>query len=175
MTISVGRLDGVPMIEPRAEEAPPPAPTARPPVDGPVEDRLDCRILLAEDGPDNQRLISFALRKVGVDVTIAENGRIAVDQALAAQDQGRPFDVILMDMQMPVMDGYDATELLRRRGYARPIIALTAHSMAGDRDKCINAGCDDYIAKPVDPKHIVQTIAAHLSGRHAGPETVSVS
>ncbi|UCG15173.1 MAG: DUF3365 domain-containing protein [Phycisphaerales bacterium] len=175
LTIGVGPLDGVPMVETSTEAGAQPAQTAMPLTDPPCADRLDCRILLAEDGPDNQRLISFALRKAGVDVTISENGRSAVDEALAAQDQGRPFDVILMDMQMPVMDGYDATKLLRNRGYTRPIIALTAHSMTGDRDKCISAGCDDYIAKPVDPKHIVQTIAAHLAGKHTGPETVSVS
>lgn len=89
--------------------------------------------MIAEDGPNNQRLIGFILKRAGTDVTIAENGKIGVDLATSALSDGHPFDIILMDMQMPVMDGYEAARQLRADGYGRPIIALTAHAMASDR------------------------------------------
>ncbi|MGO9112271.1 MAG: response regulator [Thermoguttaceae bacterium] len=106
------------------------------------------RILLAEDEPDHQRLISHILRNMGADVTIVENGQTAVGLALQAQEEGIPFDLILMDIQMPVMDGYQATRHLHEAGYRLPVVAVTANAMAGDREKFIEAGGDDYISKP---------------------------
>jgi signal transduction histidine kinase/ActR/RegA family two-component response regulator len=123
---------------------------------------LKARILLAEDAPDNQRLISFMLEKAGADVTIADNGQVALTEALAARHEGRPFDVILMDIQLPVLDGYQATSQLRRRGYHGPIIALTADAMGSDREKCLDAGCDDFAAKPIDRKTLLAVIRKHL-------------
>ncbi|MCH9652569.1 MAG: ammonium transporter [Planctomycetes bacterium] len=124
-----------------------------------------CRVLLAEDGPDNQRLISTLLKKEGATVLLAENGEIAVRRALDALESGKPFDVVLMDMSMPVLDGYGATKKLRESGYELPIIALTAHAMSGDREKCVSSGCDDYTTKPVNREklreivHTYQTVA----------------
>jgi len=129
-----------------------------------MTDTLDCRVLLAEDGPDNQRLIAHLLRKVGADVAVAENGRVAVDMALAAHREERPFDIILMDMQMPVMDGYGATSLLRTKGYAGKIIALTAHAMSTDRDKCLRAGCNEFATKPIDRNALIELIRRVVSG-----------
>ncbi|HOW70252.1 MAG TPA: response regulator [Phycisphaerae bacterium] len=122
------------------------------------EKPLDAHVLLAEDGIDNQRLISFILKKAGAEVTLADNGGKAVELALEAQRGGHPFDLILMDMQMPTMDGYTATTRLREQGYAEPIVALTAHAMAGDREKCLQVGCDDYVAKPIDRLTLLATL-----------------
>ncbi len=111
-------------------------------------------VLLAEDGHDNQILVSTYLRKAGATVTIAADGRQAVDRAKAES-----YDVILMDMQMPELDGYGATSKLRQLGYTYPIVALTAHAMAGDRERCEKAGCDDYLTKPIDRTKLVAAVA----------------
>jgi len=114
------------------------------------------RILLAEDGRDNQRLITLLLRRLGATVTVAENGKLAVGSLCEAGDlqQGlqspTPFDLVLLDMQMPEMDGYAAAALLREKGFAGPVIALTANALSGDRERCLAAGCDDYVRKPVN-------------------------
>jgi signal transduction histidine kinase/DNA-binding response OmpR family regulator len=123
--------------------------------------KLRGRILFAEDGLDNQRLISLHLRKAGAEVVIAPNGKVAVE--LASRE---PFDLVLMDMQMPVLDGYAAASRLRRDGFAGPIIALTAHAMAEDRGKCLAAGCTDYLTKPIDREKLLACVASHLSASH---------
>ena len=146
-TVDAGDLTGVePVAGPDAHAAdpvaPPPAPLPR--LDG-------RRVLLADDGFDNQMLIGLYLRTAGAVVTTVDNGRRAVDAAVAARDQGRPFDLVVTDMQMPELDGYAATAELRRLGFtAVPVIALTANAMSGDRDRCLAAGCTDYLTKPVD-------------------------
>jgi signal transduction histidine kinase/CheY-like chemotaxis protein/HPt (histidine-containing phosphotransfer) domain-containing protein len=132
---------------------------------------LSGRILVAEDGIDNQLLISTILRRQGLDVEIAENGEIAVAKALA--DPG-PYDLILMDMQMPRLDGYGATAKLRHKGYGGPIVALTAHAMAGERERCLAAGCDDYLTKPIERAVLLGAVESHLQ-RMRGEEMPPVA
>jgi PAS domain S-box-containing protein len=168
LTIETGPLENVSILEniPRASAES--GQRAKAPTVSAV--KLDYRILLAEDGLDNQRLISFVLKKAGAEVTLAENGLIAQDKALAARDAGDPFDVILMDMQMPVMDGYTATRKLRDSDYTGPIVALTASAMSGDAKKCREAGCDDYASKPIDRAKLFAIIA-----RYAGRQLQSTA
>jgi len=127
----------------------------------PAISAITCRVLVAEDGIDNQRLIRHILEKAGVEVTLVENGRMALDAAMQAWKNDKPFDLILMDMQMPEMDGYSATAALREQDYQGPIVALTAHAMEGDRARCIEAGCDDYMSKPINRTRLLDLVRAH--------------
>jgi two-component system, sensor histidine kinase len=130
----------------------------------PVEEpQLSGRVLLVEDGPDNQRLISLLLGRVGLEAVIVENGQQAVERVHEARLAGTPFRLILMDMQMPVMDGYTATRILRRQGYDGSIVALTAHAMDAERGRCMSAGCDDFATKPIDRSGFYALLRRHLA------------
>jgi CheY-like chemotaxis protein len=162
LSIDAGSLQGVPMVDGNHEAAMAQENHAQAAA---AAQLTDARILLAEDGPDNQRLISFHLKKAGAAVVVADNGRIAVDKALAAWHAGQPFDMILMDIQMPELDGYAATAQLRAAGYCGPILALTAHAMSDDRDKCLRAGCDDHISKPVERQQLLSIVRKYMDAR----------
>src|SRR5262245_35911451 len=119
------------------------------------------QILLVEDNPINQKLAARLLEKAGHTVVIAGNGKEAVDCVTA-----RPFDLVLMDISMPEMDGLEATQVIRRNenGQRRlPIVALTAHAMVGDRERCLAAGMDGYVTKPVQTQVLFQAMAEALN------------
>ncbi len=118
-----------------------------------------CRIMLVEDGIDNQRLVSHLLKKAGVAPVVASHGEEALLLHLQSKE---PFDLILMDMQMPVMDGYTAAAHLRARGFEGAILALTANAMEGAEQKCLDAGCDGYLTKPIDRAKFFEAILSHL-------------
>ncbi len=172
LTIPTGPLDNVPMEEYSDVRMHNAANGA-----GRYEDglRLNCRILLAEDGPDNQRLLTLVLKRAGAEVEIAPNGKTAVEMALATLpgrgrrhgDPKQPYDVILMDIQMPLMDGCEAARRLRREGYHTPIIALSAHSTMEAVQQCLDAGCDDYLSKPIDRNALLRKIAQNVNAAKA--------
>ncbi len=116
------------------------------------------RILVTDDNPDNQRIIKFIVEQAGAVVELAGHGGEATQRILSPGTRS-PIDLVLMDMQMPICDGYTATRILRNRGYTLPIIALTAYTMSGDRQKCLDAGCTSYLTKPVVPETLIQEVA----------------
>jgi len=119
--------------------------------------RVSGLVLLAEDNSTNQELLTLLIENIGANVDVVENGKQAVEQALSGT-----YDLILMDMQMPVMSGLEAVQELRLSEYMGPIYALTANVLKRDMEKCLNAGCDGFLTKPVDREHLNQVICKHL-------------
>ncbi|MEN0110072.1 MAG: ATP-binding protein, partial [Planctomycetota bacterium] len=129
---------------------------SKPPVTARPNPLAGVRVLVAEDGPDNQVLIRYLLGRAGAAVTLVENGKLAVEAYDAAP---AAHDVLLLDMQMPVMDGYGAATALRERGCEKPVVALTAHAMDGDRQRALDAGCNAYAAKPINAPELIELLA----------------
>ncbi|MCK6450271.1 MAG: response regulator [Alphaproteobacteria bacterium] len=137
-------------------------------------DLAGLRVLLAEDNEINRQIAVELLCGAGATVAVAENGRDAADKALAAAE---PYDMVLMDLQMPEMDGFQATARIRAdpRLAAMPIIAMTAHAMAAERERCLNAGMQDHVAKPIDPDALYRTLARWRAKRPPGRDSAVAS
>ena len=152
------------MLAALAHQAPPGDPAARwsdAPSDRPSKDQgVSYRILLTEDNVVNQRLALRILEKAGHVVTIAENGKVALRML-----EEQTYDLVLMDVQMPEMGGFEATARIREKeastGRYIPVVAMTAHAMAGDRERCVDAGMDDYLAKPVVASRLLEMVALY--------------
>ena len=127
--------------------------------------KVSGKVLLAEDNPDNQRLITMLIRKAGADVDLAENGLQAVEMATKTE-----YDLIFMDIQMPIMNGLDAIKKLREQNYKKPIVALTANAMKMDIDACYEAGTDDFAAKPIDREKFYSILFKYLVSSEAGAD-----
>lgn len=125
--------------------------------------KLSGRILVVDDSADARSIMSRVLRNIGIETEEAQDGKVACEKAMIAHQSGRPFDLILMDIYMPVMNGFDATAMLRLRGYAGHIAALTAHSGTNARQDCLDAGCDDYIEKPIDFESLSDLVQRHVT------------
>jgi len=156
VTIATGTLEGVEMFEPGLKPAGLrfDAGDIRP---------LSCHILVVDDRRDMRYLAQHMLEEAGARVSLAGDGREALEEVAAAEAQGAPFDIVLLDMQMPVLDGYAAAKALRERGFDKPIIALTANAMRSDERRCLESGCDDYLSKPLSRSTLVNTVAYYAS------------
>ena len=166
-------------VPPPAREPPSPRPDGprdlTPPSDPASVPRLNARILLAEDHDANRQLLSLRLSRAGAEVVPARNGREALEQVRDAARAGQPIDAVIMDMEMPVLDGYEAVRQLRAGGYSGPIIAVTAYAMAKDREECLDLGCDDHITKPIEWHRFFHRLSELLARRDGGPEGVTQS
>jgi CheY-like chemotaxis protein len=123
--------------------------------------RIDCRVLVVDDRPEMRSLFRYFIEEAGGRVSTAEDGRTAVEAVRSAETEGQPIDLVLMDIQMPGLDGYEATRNLRAQGFANAIVALTASAMKTDRERCLAAGCNDYLTKPVQPDQLIDLIGRY--------------
>lgn len=157
VTVSTGDLTAVPLVEPKIERL------TRSQVQK-SNRQLDCTALVVDDRREVLFLAQRFIEEAGGTVSTACDGQQAVELVNQAKGEGKSFDIIVMDMEMPVLDGFQATEHLRQSGYDGPIVALTAHAIEGYAEKCRACGCDDYITKPISRELLIETVARYTSG-----------
>lgn len=160
-TIATGDIASVPMVAPHSD--PGQVTESNDPVDSLPEVVLDCRILIVDDRRDVRFLGKHILTKAGATVDEAEDGQQAIEAVKQSMENGAVYDLILLDMQMPTVDGYQAAARLRSMNYDRPIIALTADAMHGDMQRCLDSGCNAYLSKPIDRARLLQIVADFLN------------
>lgn len=160
VTIDPGPLDDVRMVS-----APTITRLENPAVDShrPPSPQLTGKVIVAEDTVATAIMLEFLLKDMGLDVQIAETGRVCCDMVFDAASRGEKYDLIIMDIHMPEMDGYQATRILRQLNYDVPILAVTARAMPSDRERCARAGCDDYITKPIDLEYFTQRVKEFIT------------
>ncbi|WP_417730013.1 PAS domain-containing protein [Rosistilla oblonga] len=161
VTIATGDVQEVPMIQPRLACEASPSDTAT------SEIRLDCGVLVVDDRRDIRFLSKLLLTKAGARVDEAEDGEVALQMVREKRNQGGEYDLILLDMQMPRLDGYQTAEQLRRMDYTGPIIALTADAMQGDMSRCIESGCNDYLSKPINVERLTEMVHRFTTAQEA--------
>jgi len=166
-TIATGLLADVRLLETPPQEALTSAPAAN---QGTQPKLTGMRVLIVDDGETNRQLLHLLLKRAGAVVETAEHGQEAVERTSV-----HAFDAILMDMQMPVLDGYSATRQLRERGITTPVIALTAHAMSGEEQKCRAAGCDFYLTKPVNRDELMNALSRLRAVQPVGRREESTS
>ena len=160
LTIDGGPWRKVPGQGTSLQAAPGPLPRAEP--GGAPSLVLQGRVLLVEDEPSLQVVICHMLRRLKLEVELAGDGQLACQLAEQSQSEGRPYALILMDLQLPKLDGLAATRWLRAQSWSGPIVALTAYAMVGDRERCLAAGCDDYLSKPISPSGLRDVLRRYL-------------
>jgi PAS domain S-box-containing protein len=154
LVIPTGDLTGVALVEPRLGK---PAHDARWEIAAP----LDCRVLVVDDHADMRLLARMILEDAGAEVSVAVDGEQALAEVDAAEAESKPFDAVLLDLQMPIRDGYSTAAALRERGYEGALIAVTAHARKEDEARCLAAGCDDHLSKPIERVRLINTVAHH--------------
>jgi two-component system, chemotaxis family, CheB/CheR fusion protein len=158
VTVRTDPLEGIPLVEPQFfEEVAPVAPG--------VPNLSDCRVLVVDDRSEIRFLAKQFIEKARAEVEVAVDGDDALRIIERSERRGQPFDVVLLDMQMPVKDGYTTARELRARGFRQPIIAVTAHAMQGDRQRCLDVGCNDYTPKPLEQRRLLELISHYYRKR----------
>lgn len=163
VSIAVGDVDDVEFIQPKLTTEPDPKAASTDHI------KLDCHVLVVDDQRDIRFLSRKFLSDAGAEVSDAEDGEIAVAAVTESLEQGTPFSLVILDMQMPKLDGYETAVQLRALGYRGPIIALTADAMQGDMSRCIACGCNDYLSKPIDKAALLIMVDNYL--RKFRPDT----
>ncbi len=160
VTIATGDVSNEPMIQPVHAEEPKSDTTPT------IAVELDCRILVVDDRRDIRFLSRRFLTEAGANVAEAEDGEIAITKVSQSIANGTPFDIIILDMQMPKLDGYETAKQLRRLGFSGPIIALTADAMHGDMSRCLASGCNDYLSKPIDKAALLKLVSDYVGRKN---------